>query len=116
MEKSKIDMFLAVHADKFAPEHLLMLQEQLEQFPDDKSMILNAQDFKSPSNMMLISIFLGGWGIDRFMIGDTGLGILKLLTAGGCGVWAIIDWFLITDATKQFNFSKLQRCLMMYGQ
>ena len=64
MEKSKIDMFLAVHADKFAPEHLLMLQEQLEQFPDDKSMILNAQDFKSPSTMMLISIFLGGWGID----------------------------------------------------
>jgi hypothetical protein len=115
MEKSKIDMFLAVHADKFAPEHLLMLQAQLEQFPDDKSMILNAQDFKSPSTMLLISIFIGWLGIDRFMIGDTALGILKLITFGVCGVWSIIDCFLISDATKQFNFSKLQRCLMMYG-
>ena len=45
--------------------------------------------------MLLISWFLGVFGIDRFMLGQTGLGIAKLLTAGGCGVWALIDFILI---------------------
>jgi TM2 domain-containing membrane protein YozV/uncharacterized membrane protein YciS (DUF1049 family) len=45
--------------------------------------------------MLLISWFLGVFGVDRFMLGQTGLGIAKLLTAGGCGVWALIDFILI---------------------
>jgi len=44
---------------------------------------------------LLISFFLGGLGIDRFYLGQTGLGIAKLLTLGGCGVWALIDLILI---------------------
>ena len=44
---------------------------------------------------LLISFFLGGLGIDRFYLGHTGLGIAKLLTLGGCRVWALIDLILI---------------------
>ena len=44
---------------------------------------------------LLLSIFLGTLGVDRFYLGQTGLGIGKLLTAGGCGVWALIDIILI---------------------
>lgn len=40
---------------------------------------------------LILAIFLGGLGVDRFYTGSTGLGIGKLLTAGGCGVWSIID-------------------------
>ncbi|MFN4945357.1 MAG: TM2 domain-containing protein [Chryseotalea sp.] len=50
-------------------------------------------------------------GIDRFMIGDTGLGIGKLLTCGGFGIWTIIDWFLIQGATREKNMQKLQQFL-----
>jgi TM2 domain-containing membrane protein YozV len=40
---------------------------------------------------LLLSIFLGSLGIDRFYLGYSGAGIGKLLTLGGCGIWSIID-------------------------
>ncbi|MBO1753869.1 NINE protein [Allobranchiibius sp. CTAmp26] len=44
---------------------------------------------------LLLSIFIGSLGIDRFYLGQTGLGVAKLLTCGGCGIWHIIDIILI---------------------
>lgn len=57
--------------------------------------------------MLIISLFGGSFGIDRFMLGQVGLGLGKLLTCGGCGIWSIVDWFLIMDATRQSNAQKL---------
>ncbi|OAI40743.1 hypothetical protein AYO40_04345 [Planctomycetaceae bacterium SCGC AG-212-D15] len=44
---------------------------------------------------LLLSWFLGIFGVDRFYLGYTGLGIAKLLTLGGCGIWAFIDFIMI---------------------
>lgn len=44
---------------------------------------------------LLLSIFVGSLGVDRFYLGYVGLGIVKLVTFGGCGVWTIIDVILI---------------------
>ena len=44
---------------------------------------------------VLLCFFLGALGIHRFYVGKTGSGILQLLTGGGCGVWAIIDFIMI---------------------
>ena len=64
-----------------------------------------------PTVAIILSIFLGVLGVDRFYIGDTGIGVGKLLTFGGCYIWWLIDIFLIIDATKQKNFELLSRYL-----
>ncbi|MBI2546237.1 TM2 domain-containing protein [Candidatus Woesearchaeota archaeon] len=58
---------------------------------------------------LLLSIFLGSIGIDRFYMGLIGTGILKLLTLGGCGIWYIIDVILIaTNSLKDADGKYLQ--------
>jgi TM2 domain-containing membrane protein YozV len=45
--------------------------------------------------LLLLSIFLGELGVDRFYVGKIGTGILKLITLGGCGIWWLIDLIMI---------------------
>jgi TM2 domain-containing membrane protein YozV len=50
---------------------------------------------------LLLCIFLGGLGIHSFYTKKTGIGIVQLLTAGGCGIWVLIDIIMIiTDNFK----------------
>ena len=56
---------------------------------------------KSKTTAIILSILLGELGVDRFYLGYTGLGILKLITAGGFGIWWLIDLILI--ATGQMT-------------
>ena len=44
---------------------------------------------------LIMSILFGSLGVDRFIMGHVGLGILKLITFGGCGIWWLVDVILI---------------------
>ena len=53
----------------------------------------------------------GMLGVDRFALGDIGLGLGKLLTCGGIYIWWLVDLFYIMDATKEKNFAKFNSAL-----
>jgi hypothetical protein len=56
---------------------------------------------KSQVVALILCIFLGGLGIHRFYLGYTWQGIVQLLTAGGCGIWALIDLIRIITGDLQ---------------
>ena len=107
MEKSKIDLYLTTNAKYFEPTAIPIIRQKMENASDDTLLTLQATELKDPTTILLVSIFLGSLGIDRFMIGDTGTGILKLLTGGLCGILTLIDWFTISKKAKQINLSKI---------
>ena len=107
MEKSKIDLYLTTNAKYFEPSAIPIIRQKMENASDDMLVTLQATELKDPTTVLLISIFLGTLGVDRFMIGDIGMGVLKLLTCGLCGILTIIDWFTISKKTKQINLSKI---------
>ena len=54
---------------------------------------------------LIMSIFFGYLGVDRFMMGHIGLGLLKFFTAGGVGVWWLVDVILIATRYRYKNIN-----------
>jgi TM2 domain-containing membrane protein YozV len=111
MEAQKVDMFIMSNSKFFESYQINAIREKLLTIDDSKWGMLSTIQFKDPTVSLIVSILAGSLGIDRFIIGDTGLGIGKLLTCGGLGIWAIIDWFLIMPATREKNMQKIQPLL-----
>ncbi|MGV1011118.1 MAG: TM2 domain-containing protein [Flavobacterium sp.] len=111
MESSKVDMFMMMNSKYFEGHQLGLIREKLEGLDESKSNLIHSMQFKDPTTALIISIFGGAYGIDRFYIGDTGLGIAKLLTCGGFVVWTIVDWFLIQGLTREKNMEAFHNYL-----
>ncbi len=107
MDQQKIDLFIITNKKYLPAEKLVYLKDKLLNLSDDKVTLISTIEFKDPTTILLVSIFFGFLGIDRFMIGDTGIGILKLLTVGVCGIMTIVDWFTISKKVRELNFNNV---------
>ena len=111
MEERKVDFFIMLNSKYFETYHLSVVRDRLLSMDDAKWGLISTLRFKDPVLILIVSILVGTLGIDRFLIGDIGLGVGKLLTCGGLGIWTIIDWFLIMPATREKNMQEIQPLL-----
>lgn len=101
------NLLLSTYGKYFPEERFADVKTILENMSEDKQAALAMAGFKEPSTTFIVSLIGGGLGIDRFYIGDTGLGVAKLITCGGFGIWTIIDWVTIMGTVREKNFQKL---------
>ena len=66
---------------------------------------------KSQLVALLLCLVIGGLGIHRFYLGYTWQGVVQLLTAGGCGIWALIDLIRIITGDLQPKDGKYSKTL-----
>ena len=104
---SRVDAFIMANNKHFPENSLSMVREKLMNISDDKFNTIMCTRFKDTTISLVLSILTGSYGIDRFYLGQVGLGVAKLLTLGGCGIWAIVDWFLIMGKTRDINLETL---------
>jgi len=112
MDQQKVDMFLMSYGKYFEGFQLMALRERLMQLDDAKIVQLQAANLKDPTTLLIISILAGHFGVDRFLLGEVGLGVAKLLTCGGLGIWTVIDWFLIMGRAREVNMQRMQQVIM----
>ena len=107
------DSFLSANTANFPSEQLPSLRQRLSQLDDSQAnQVIAAANVKNPTTALILSIFLGTLGVDRFYIGHVGLGVAKLLLAWlTFGIWTIVDWFLIINATKKANLVAINNAL-----
>ena len=117
-----INTVLMMISDKIPSNSLPLVQDKLKNASEDKINSLAILPFKSHIIGLILGLFLGAFGIDRFYKGDIGLGIAKLITwlvgvvtiwiyIGGLilfvlWIWCIVDWFLVWKGIKKDNLNK----------
>ncbi len=111
MDSQKVDLFMMTNGKYFESHQIAQIRNRLLKLDESKWLTVQSLQFNDPTTSLIVSVIAGNFGIDRFMIGDTGMGIGKLITCGGLGIWTIIDWFIIMGATREKNLEKLMMVL-----
>lgn len=104
MEKNYLTNWLKENEKKFSKKDITYLKNKLNTLEQEKINKLTKEKLKDPYYITLMSIFFGWFGVDRFILGDFVLGIIKLLTFGILGIFWIIDIFIISKRTKDLNY------------
>ena len=110
--ESRVRCWLAANASKLPENQLPILKERLMAMSDAELDRLTYVNLTDPLLMLVISICFGVLGVDRFVLGDIGLGVGKLITCGGIYIWWIVDLIYIMDHTKEKNLQRLNTALL----
>lgn len=108
MSPEKVNACMQVFQNNVPVDKALYLRDALAQADESCYNALTCIPLKSTTTTLILSIFLGGLGADRFYIGDTGLGVAKLLFGWiTFGIWPFIDIFLTYKKAKEKNLQKI---------
>ncbi len=108
MEKNKADVLFMQYKDRIPSDKQAYFKKKLEEASDDSYDAILTAKTHNPTTVLLCSIFLGGLSVDRFILGDVGLGIAKLLFGFiTFGLWNLIDIFLCYKKSKEKNLQNL---------
>ena len=101
--KLRVLVWFNNNIDLFPKSSRKSLQEMLEKSTNEQFMQVSNISFKKFVTMFFVSLFFGVFGVDRFMLGDIKMGIIKLMTFGELLVLWAIDLFTINKRTKVYN-------------
>lgn len=106
-----IASFISENKDRFSAIDMQRINVSLGELSDTQLTLIANNSYKDPTTSLILSILVGGLGVDRFYIGDVGLGVVKLVTAGGLGIWWLVDLFVIQNRTKKVNMKEFEEDL-----
>ena len=100
---TRIAQWLSNNMSNFDPGDLALIRSRIDKVDDERRNMIMSSSLKSPGVALLLSLFFGFLGVDRFYIGDVGVGTMKLLSCGLCCMFWPIDWCLIMSAARRVN-------------
>ena len=108
MTQQRVNQLMAQYQSQIPKNMVVLFRQKLERAPEEAFDQMIALPMKNPTTVLLLSIFLGGLGIDRFVVGDTGLGVCKLLFGWlTLGIWPFVDIFCSYRKAKRKNLDTL---------
>ncbi len=113
LTEQQVEQLIAAYGERVPISCLSSLREMLQSTTMSYSEVqVVFMQMKDPIISLILSIIVGSLGIDRFYVGDIGLGIIKLITCGGLYIWWIVDMFLIMGKTRMRNYEQLTQVLL----
>ena len=116
MDTNKVNLICMQMQDKVDPIAIASVKYSLEKMDDDKFDVVMAslQKLKNPTTVLILSFFLGGFGVDRFVLGKVGSGICKLLFGWiTLGIWWLVDVIKAKENTRRYNAVKITEALLI---
>lgn len=111
VNQNLIQNYLMANAKNLPEVSIEEIRTKLSNLTQDEFNRVQVVPIKDTLIMFILSFCFGTYGVDRFMLGQVGLGVLKLITLGGCGIWWLIDLFLIMEETKKTNYQKIMSAM-----
>ena len=101
--------YLVFNAKYYESSAIPYMRQELLKMTIPQFQALQMTDRKDPTTLLIVSILAGSLGIDRILLGQVGLGIVKLITCGGLGIWTLVDWVLIYGETRKVNLDNFRK-------
>ena len=105
MDSQELDLFFEEYGSYLSADKIMYLKDKMKMMDKKRLSGIYTLKMTNPRYVFIVSVFPGIFGVDRFLIGDKHIGLLKLLTLGGCGILLVTDWLTIAETVRDLNFN-----------